>query len=195
MRRRLDRWRRRGRRGARYSSCSRRRRDRRLGLYRWRYDHSRRMCRRHNHYRGRSRMLFRCVFFCWRRRNYGGRRRCRFYLRRCDHNTSFCCRSSRLGCNHDRFFYCRRRSRDMGLGNGGGWVSCHGGRSRFHRRGWLLLLLSLPEQLHHVAGLGNLGEIDLRLDLRRGSLLPGGRAGFSRQMFSYPFGLVLFNGA
>jgi hypothetical protein len=83
----------------------------------------------------------------------------------------------------------------MGLDDRGGWVGRCDGRRRLNRWGRLLLLLSFPEQLHHVARLGNLGEIDLRLDLRRGGLLPRGRAGFGRQVFSYSFGFVLFNGA
>jgi hypothetical protein len=82
----------------------------------------------------------------------------------------------------------------MGLGNGSG--QSRNGRCRFWRRGRvLLLLLPLLEQLHHVAGLGNLGEINLRLDLGRGSLLPGSRARFGRQMLSYFFGFILFNRA
>ena len=83
----------------------------------------------------------------------------------------------------------------MGLDNGrDGCRRSRRDNRRFGRRDRLpLLLLSLLEQLHHVTGLGNLGEIYLGLDLRRGSLLPGSRAGFGRQMFSYPFGFILFN--
>jgi hypothetical protein len=55
----------------------------------------------------------------------------------------------------------------------------------------LLLLLALLEQLHNVARLGNLGEINLRLNLAGGRSLSAGRAGFCCKVLSHPFSFVL----
>ena len=95
-----------------WASCCHRRRCRRLlrCCGRWRNHNCWRMCGRSNHYRRRSGGLFN-----WRRRNY-----CRRQLDngRCNHSTSFRCRSSRFG-DHSGGLLCRRRRR------------C---RSRFHGR-------------------------------------------------------------
>jgi hypothetical protein len=58
-----------------------------------------------------------------------------------------------------------------------------------------LLPLPLFEQLFHVARLGNLGEINLRLDLRRRSSLPGGRARLGGKVLSDFFRFIRLNGA
>jgi hypothetical protein len=55
----------------------------------------------------------------------------------------------------------------------------------------LLLLLALFEQLHNVARLGNLGEINLRLYLAGGRSLSAGRAGFRCKVLSHLFSFVL----
>jgi hypothetical protein len=59
----------------------------------------------------------------------------------------------------------------------------------------LLLLLAFLEQFENVAGLGNLGEIDLRLNFRLAGLLLDRRRGLRRKMFADFFGLVILKGA
>jgi len=131
---------------------------------RWRRGnyHGWRMCGRSHHHCGRSGR-----FFNWGRRNHCRHRRLRHW--RCDHNTSFRCRSSRFRRYNWRFFGCwRLRSRS-------GWF--HRRRWRGRRRGnrrpdrrcgrMLLLLLSFPEQPCYIARLGDLGEVDLGFDLCR----------------------------
>jgi hypothetical protein len=59
----------------------------------------------------------------------------------------------------------------------------------------LLLLLSFSEQPCYVARLGNLGEINFRLDLSRGRSFPRGRAGFGRKMLSDTYRFILLNRA
>jgi hypothetical protein len=56
-------------------------------------------------------------------------------------------------------------------------------------------LLPLFQQLHHVARLGNLGEINLWLDLRRRTSLPGGRARLRGKVLSDLFRFIGLNGA
>lgn len=53
-------------------------------------------------------------------------------------------------------------------------------------------LLPLPQQLHNIAWLGDLGEIDLRLDLRLRGFFPGGRAGLGGEMLPDSFRFVNF---
>lgn len=148
-------------------------------MYGWSYDNCGR-CRR---------------FFNRRRRHHG--RRCRLDYGRCDHNTSFRCRCSRFRANGSGLLrhWRRRRSgcfhryyRGRGLG----------GNSR--RPGWrsgrlVLFLLFLLEQPHYVAGLGDLGKVDLRLDLGCGCSLSRGRTGLGGKMLAYLFRFVLLNGA
>jgi hypothetical protein len=57
-----------------------------------------------------------------------------------------------------------------------------------------LLLALLFQQLQHVAGFGNLGEIDLRLDVGGRRLLPGG-AGFCGKIPSDPLRFIFFHRA
>jgi hypothetical protein len=57
----------------------------------------------------------------------------------------------------------------------------------------VLLLLSFPEQPCYVARLGNLGEVDFRLDLSRGRSFPRRRTGFGRKMFSDTYRFILLN--
>lgn len=59
----------------------------------------------------------------------------------------------------------------------------------------LLFLLALAQQLHDVAWFGDLGEIDLGLDLRLRAFFPGGRARAGRKMFADLFCFVSFYGA
>jgi hypothetical protein len=59
----------------------------------------------------------------------------------------------------------------------------------------MLLLLAFPEQPGHIAGLGNLGEIDLRLELARRRSFPGGGAGSRREMLAHPFSFILLKRA
>jgi hypothetical protein len=146
---------------------SRRRRFLRCRWWRCNY-HGWRMSGRSDHHRRRSGRLFNS----WRRHHC---RRRRLDHGRCDHNTSFRCRSSRFRRYNSWFLsYWRLRSRS-------GWL--HGNRWRCRRCGnyrrpdWrcgrmLLLLLSLPEQPCYVARLGDLGEVNLRFDLCRGCSLP-----------------------
>jgi len=56
-------------------------------------------------------------------------------------------------------------------------------------------LLPLFQQLHDIARLGDLGEIDLRLDLRLRGSFPGGRAGLGGKMLPDSFRFVNFNRA
>jgi len=155
---------------------------------RWRNNYCRRMCWRGNHYCGRSGWLFN-----WRRRNDYRRRR--LYHRRCNHSTSFRCRSSRFG-DHSGGLFCRRRRRC--------WRRFHGRRRsnrwsgsdrRFGRRRgrMLLLLLSLSEQPCYVARLGNLREVDFRFDLCRGRSFPRRRTGPGRKMLSDTYRFILLN--
>ncbi len=157
----------------------------------WRNHYCWRMCRRRNHYCGWSGGLFN-----WRRRNHCRRRR--LDHRRCNHSTSFRCRSSRF-CNHNGRLFCRwrscRRRRSFH------WCRRSSGRSgnnrRFGRRSgrMMLLLLSLSEQPCYVARFGNLREVDLRFDLCRGRSLPRRRAGSGRKMLSYPYRFIFLDRA
>jgi len=54
-------------------------------------------------------------------------------------------------------------------------------------------LLPLLQQLHDIARLRDLGEIDFRLDLRRCGSFPGGRAGLGGEMLPDSFRFVNFN--
>ena len=149
-----------------------------------------RLRRRSDHHCGRSGRLFN-----WRRRNYCRRRR--LYRRRCNHSTSFRCRSSRFGYYSGgligrRRRRCRRRFHRSRRSSGRS-----GNDRRFGRRRgrMLFLLLSFSEQPCYVARLGDLGEVDLRLDLCRGRSFPRGRAGFGRKMLSYQYRFILLNRA
>ena len=157
---------------------------------RLRNHHCWRICGRGDHYCGRSGWFFNW----WRRRNYCLRGR--LDHRRCNHSTSFRCRSSRFrhyngwlfcrwqSCRWRRRFYRDRRS------SGRGGSDRHFGR----RRGRMLLLLhSLPEQPCYIARLGNLGEVDLWFDLCRGRSFPRRRPGPGRKMLSYPYRFILLN--
>jgi len=59
----------------------------------------------------------------------------------------------------------------------------------------LLFLFALPQQLHYVARLGDLGKVDLRLHLARRCLLLLSGAGLGRKVLAYFFGFVLLDGA
>jgi hypothetical protein len=59
----------------------------------------------------------------------------------------------------------------------------------------LLLLLTLPEQFENIAGLRNLGEIDLGLNFRLAGPLPDHRRGLRGKMPAHFFGLVILKGA
>jgi hypothetical protein len=58
-----------------------------------------------------------------------------------------------------------------------------------------MLLLTLTEQFHHITGLGNLGEIDLRLDVRLRRFFSGGRARPGREILPYLLRFIFFNRA
>ena len=167
------------RRCSRFLRCHGRRRN----------NYCRRMCGRCDHYCGRSGRLFN-----WRRRNYYRRRR--LYYRRCNHSTSFRCRSSRFGYHNGRLF-CRWRRRCWRRFHGRRRSSRRSSNRRFgrRRRRMMLLLLSLPQQSCYVARLGDLGKVNLRFDLCRGGSLPRRRAGSGRKMLSYPYRFILLNRA
>ena len=178
--------------GSSLRSCRHWRRCRRLLRCRWRRCNNNcwRMSGRGDHNCGRSSRLFN-----GRRRNH-----CRRHWldhRRCNHNTSFRCWSSRFWGNDSRLFSCRRRCHGRCLHLC--WRSSRRGCGNRHfgrRRGrMLLLLLSLPEQPCYVARLGNLGEVDLRFDLGRGRFFPRRRAGPGRKMLSYPYRFIFLNRA
>jgi hypothetical protein len=158
---------------------------------RWRNHDCWRMSGRRDHYCGRSRGLF------WRRRNYYCR--CgRLYYGRCNHSTSFRCRSSRFG-HYNGWFFCRWRSyrwgrRFYGDRRSSGW-SGHGGRFGRRRGRMLLLLLSFSEQPCYVTRLGDLGEVNLWFDLCRGRSFTRRRAGPGRKMLSYPYRFIFLNRA
>jgi hypothetical protein len=57
-----------------------------------------------------------------------------------------------------------------------------------------LLLALLLQQLQHIAGLGNLREIELRLDFRSGRFVSGG-AGLGGKIFPDPVRFIFFYGA
>ena len=136
-----------------------------------------RMRGRSNNHRRRRSWFFRRR---WRRNYRRGLPR-----RRRDYSALFRLRRSRFRCNNRRGLLCGRswkrgrrcrfyRSRYCGLCR-----SC-GCRSRRPRRscGKLLLLLSFSQLPGYIAGLGNLGEIDLRLYICGSRPLFCGRAGF-----------------
>lgn len=56
-------------------------------------------------------------------------------------------------------------------------------------------LLPLLQQPCHITGLGYLGEINLGLDVRRRSSLPGGRARLCGKVLSDLFRFINLNGA
>ena len=147
----------------RWGRCKRllRRSWRRCNYHGWR------MRGRSNHNCGRSGGLFNCG-----RRNHCRRRR--LHHRRCDHNTSFRCRSSRFGRYNCWFLRCWRLDNRSGRFHGDRWRGRRCGNGRPGRRcgRMLLLLLSLSEQPCYIARLGDLGEVDLGFDLRRGCSLP-----------------------
>ena len=159
---------------------------------RWRNHYCWRMCRWSDHYCRRSGDRL----FNWRRNNYC--RRSRLDHRRCNHSTSFRCRSSRFGHYNGRLF-CRWRSCRWWRSfyrcwRSSGWSGC-GGRFGRRRGRMLLLLLSFPEQPCYVARLGNLREVDLWFDLCGGSSFPRRRAGLGRKMLSYPYRFIFLNRA
>jgi hypothetical protein len=171
--------------------CCHWRRSGRLRLRGWRRNnYCRRMCGRGDHNCGRSGRLFN-----WRRRNH-----CRRHWlnhRRCNHNTSFRCRSSRFGYRSG-WLFCRGRRRCWrrfhGSRRSSGW-GASGGRFDRRCRRMLLLLLSLSEQPCYVARLGNLGEVNLRFHLCSGRSFPRRRTGPGRKMLSYPYRFILLNRA
>jgi hypothetical protein len=59
----------------------------------------------------------------------------------------------------------------------------------------LLLLLFFPQQTHYVAGLGDLGEIKLGLDLSCGSPLPRRSTGLGSNILFDQFCFVNFKRA
>jgi hypothetical protein len=60
----------------------------------------------------------------------------------------------------------------------------------------LLLHFFFFQQLEHIAGLGDFGQIEFRPDLSGSGFLPGsGRARLGRKVPSYLFSLVNFDGA
>lgn len=57
----------------------------------------------------------------------------------------------------------------------------------------LLLLFALLQQAQNIAGLGDPGEIDLRLDLRRTRRsFSLGRRGLGRKVLTNLFGFIVF---
>lgn len=175
------------RRRRRWRHCSRsyrsRRCRRRCGCFGHGSDYRRSRRRRHYHNRRRCRLL---GSRSRRRRNH--HRWCGFGRRRRYHY-----RRRRLGRSDDRLL-CRRGRN--------GWLGYHGWRwrtrDRRYRFWWsgrmrLLLLLALFQQAHNVAGLGDPGEIDLRLDLRRTSrsFSLSGR-GLRRKVLANLFGFIVF---
>lgn len=58
----------------------------------------------------------------------------------------------------------------------------------------LLLLLAFPEQPRHIAGLGDLGKINLRANLGSGLLPGGGRSIFRRKMPPDLFSFIRLDG-
>jgi hypothetical protein len=174
------------------------RRSRSFWLWWWRNNHCRRICRwrmgrRRNNHRGRSCWLFNLR----RRRNYHSRRsRCWLCYRGCNHNTSFRWRSSRFGRhNHSNWLFRRWRRRRS-------W-RCYRrrGRNRFGhnsrrfrcRRRLLCFLLPLPQQLHYIARLGNLREVNFWFDFRSGRPIARRRTGLGGKIFPYPFRFILLN--
>ncbi len=157
---------------------------------RWRNHHCWRMCGRGDHYCGWSGRLF-------NRRRHNYCRRWRLYHGRCNHSTSFRCRSSRFS-DYNGWLFCRwRNCRRRGFHR----RSRSSGRSRSDRRfgrrrgRMLLLLLSFPEQPCYVARLGDLGEVNFWFDLCSGRSFPRRRAGSGRKMLSYPYRFILLNRA
>lgn len=131
--------------------------------------------RRCDHDCGRCRRFFN-FFLCWRSRRWRDNWR-RLARRRHNYRTLNSWRGS-FGRN---FFRCRR----LRCNSRRGLRLRRSRRRRFHhgcrprRRRWMLeFLLPLFQQSRNIARLGNLGEIDLRLDLWRRSSLPGGSPGF-----------------
>jgi hypothetical protein len=59
----------------------------------------------------------------------------------------------------------------------------------------LHLLLPLFQQPQHISRLLRLGKVDLRLDVGRGLLVSGSRAGFGREILPDLHCFVFFNGA
>ena len=145
------------------------RRCRRFLRCRWwrRNYHGWRMGGRSHHHCGRSGRFFNC----WRHNHC---RRRRLHHRRCDHNTSFRCRSSRFGRYYSWFLSCLRLWGRSGWFRRNRWRGRRCGNNRPGRRcgRMLLLLLSLSEQPCYIARFGDLGEVNLRFDLCRGCSLP-----------------------
>lgn len=165
---------------------------------RWRCYRCRRLLRLHrwrcDHHRGRRGWLF-DLLLDWRSRRRRNNRRC--LTRRRNHhgplrygrldNRLF--RDWRRGCSRLRCHrwrclrFCRRWCGRLGCGRRPG------------RGCWMLgFLLPLFQQPHHIARLGNLGEIDFRPDLLRRSL-PGGGAGFGGKVLPDLFRFIRFNRA
>ncbi len=148
------------------------------------------LCRRRNFCERRSHRLWGCSRSCrpdrwwWRHHNFGRRRRHgRGFLRR--HGRRRSLRRRRRGgrnnwrCNH-RTRHRRRgwkirgsrglgRERRRGRSSGCSRMCRHGNRRSRGGR-----VCSLLDRLQHVAGLGNVGEVELRLDLL-GARPPGTR--------------------
>jgi hypothetical protein len=149
-----------------------------------------RMCRRSHNNRGRrSRLLRRRWSHHGRRNGLGCRRR--------DNNAAFCRRCSWFRGNLSRPLRRRRRGLRYRLRRRSGGRRLGGSNRRpGRRRGRLvLLLLFLLEQSQHVAGLGDLGKINLRLDLWRGCPFPRGRTALGGKVLAHPLRFVLLNGA
>lgn len=159
-------------------------------LLRWR---RRDRCRwRSNNYCRR-----RCRFFHgrWRRRNHSRWRHLGRW--RCDDYRFFRSRRCRFG-HHDRRFCNRgrwRRSRNWWFNRcRRGWLGHYWRRWRRWSSGRLLLLLLLfPEQPRNIARLGDPGEIDFRLNIRRWRSLSCSRAGLGYNVLAHPFSLILLN--
>jgi hypothetical protein len=149
-----------------------------------------RMYGRRDHNRGRTSRLFD------RRRRYHSRRH-RLDQGRCDHSTSFRCWCSRFRRNNGWFLRRWRRCRRRRF-YGRYRCSRFGGNGRRpgRRRGWMLLfLLSLSEQFHYIARLGDLGKVDLRFYFRSGRPLPRRGARLGGKVLAYTFRFILLNRA
>ncbi len=58
-----------------------------------------------------------------------------------------------------------------------------------------MFLLTLAEQFHNITRLGNLGEIDLRFNIRLRRFFSGGRARPGREILPYLLRFIFFNRA
>ena len=184
--------------------CSRRRSARRRWCCRFRGRLSRnrrlwsRLSRRRCYYHCRWSSGF---FGCSRSGRRRNRWRCGFCRRRCNDNGSFRSWCYRFWRNHCGLFLRGRRRTDRRCGRCGlRWW-----RGRTHRRrrcrpglrswGMMLLLFALAQQTSDIARLGNLGEIDLRLDLGSSRVLLLGDRGGLGEMLPYLFRFIVFKRA